>query len=166
MPMSEYWKSVRSRVGHDLLLIPSVTAIVYDQQGRILLVRHVEGNVWVAPGGGIEPHESPTDAVVREMWEETKLMVEPTRVFGIYRGLEFHVTYANGDQAAYVMTVFECRALGGTMRPDGVETLELSFFAQPDLARLNMPTWARVVLPDAFRDRTRTFFQAATWRSF
>ena len=166
MPMSVYWNGVRGRVGHDLLLIPSVTAIIYDRQGRILLVRHVEGDVWVAPGGGMEPHESPADAVVREVWEETRLEVEPIRVIGVYGGTEFRVIYTNGDRVSYVMTVFECRTRGGALRPDGIETLELVFFAQHELARLNVPAWARVVLPDAFRDRTETFFKAATWRPY
>src|SRR5262249_8673477 len=108
MPMSTYWKRVRDRVGHDLLLIPSVTAIVHDEQQRILLVRHAEGQVWVTPGGGMEPHESPADAVVRETWEETGLLVEPTHVVGVYGGPEFQVDYANGDQASYLMIVFAC----------------------------------------------------------
>ena len=155
MPMSEYWKGVRRRMGHDLLVIPSVTALIYDGQGRILLVRHVEGDVWVAPGGGIEPHESPADAVAREVWEETGLAVEPVRVIGVYGGPEFQVTYSNGDQVSYVMAVYECRALDGVMRPDGVETLELAFFAQPDLAHLSLPAWARVVLRAAFGERSR-----------
>lgn len=166
MPMSEYWKGVRGRVGHGLLLVPSVTAIIYDEQDRILLVRHVEGDVWVAPGGGMEPHESPADAVVREVWEETQLDVEPIRVIGVYGGPEFQVTYTNGDQASYVMTVFECHTRGGALRPDGVETLELAYFAQPEVVRLNLPAWARVVLPDAFRGRAETFFKAATWRPY
>jgi 8-oxo-dGTP pyrophosphatase MutT (NUDIX family) len=166
MPMSEYWKGVRGRVGHDLLLIPSVTAIIYDGHGRVLLVRHVEGNVWVAPGGGMEPHESPADAVAREVWEETRLEVEPVRVIGVYGGPEFQVIYTNGDQVSYVMTVFECHARAGALRPDGIETLELAFFAPPDLVRLNVPAWARVVLPDAFRNHTETFFKAATRRPY
>ena len=64
------------------------------------------------------------------------------------------------------MTVFECRMHGGVLRPDGIVTLDLAFFAQPDLAWLDIPAWARVVLPDAFRNRTETFFNTGTWRPY
>jgi 8-oxo-dGTP pyrophosphatase MutT (NUDIX family) len=164
VPISDYLRGLRVKVGHALLLVPSVTAIIYDGQGRILLARHAEGGVWVAPGGSIEPNESPSDAVVRETWEETGFLVEPVRVLGVYGGPEFQVTYGNGDQVTYLMTVFECRTLGGQMRPDGVETLEVGYFAEADLAGLSLPAWARVVLPDVFSGRARATFQAVTWR--
>ncbi len=60
--------------------MPSVTIITFDDRGRVLLARHADAVVWVAPGGSVDPHESPADAAVREMWEETGLRVEPTRV--------------------------------------------------------------------------------------
>ncbi|CAN5249194.1 NUDIX domain-containing protein [soil metagenome] len=164
VPISDHLKNLRAKVGHGLLLVPSVTAFLYDGRGRILLVRHSEGGVWVAPGGSVEPNESPSDAVVRETWEETRLLVEPVRVAGVYGGPEFQVTYSNGDQVTYLMTVFECRALGGAMRPDGVETLEIGYFAESDLAAPNLPAWARVVLTHAFSERGRAHFQSPSWQ--
>jgi 8-oxo-dGTP diphosphatase len=138
MPLSPYIRRLRRHVGRDLLLIPSVTVVVFDERRRMLLVRHTEGNVWVAPGGSIEPNESPADAAVREMWEEARLLVEPARVLGVYGGPEFLITYASGDQVTYLMTVFECRILQGQMQPDGFETLELAYFAESELASLNL----------------------------
>src|SRR4051794_22531041 len=113
--MPDYIQSLRAKVGHDLLLVTSVTIVVFDDAGRVLLVRHNEGDVWVLPGGSIEPPESLADAVVREMWEETGLWVEPMRVLGVYGGPDFLVTYANDDQVAYQMIVFEGRVRGGAL---------------------------------------------------
>jgi 8-oxo-dGTP pyrophosphatase MutT (NUDIX family) len=157
-------RRVREKVGPDLLVVPSVTIITFDDQGRVLLVRHADAGVWVAPGGSIDPHESPADAAVREMWEETGLLVEPMRILGVYGVPEFHVTYANGDEVSHLMTVFECRVIGGTMRPDRVETLEVRYFRQADLPKLTSPPWAHVVLPDVFADHATTRFKAPTWR--
>jgi 8-oxo-dGTP pyrophosphatase MutT (NUDIX family) len=164
MPISGYMRHLREKVGNDLLLMPSVTIITFDDQDRVLLVKHAVAEVWVAPGGSVDPHESPADAAVREMWEETGLLVEPIRVLGVYGGPEFHVTYPNRDEVSYLMIVFECRVVDGKMQPDGVETLELAYFSQADLATLELASWARIVLADAFSDRNQTCFKASTWK--
>ena len=56
-------------------------------------VRHVEGNDWTTPGGMIEPYETPSNAAVREMWEETGLYVELTHVIGVFGGEILSSTY-------------------------------------------------------------------------
>ncbi len=62
------------------------------------------------------------------------------------------------------MVFFECRVIGGTLGPDRVETLELGYFSETDLATLRLPPWAKVVLPDGFADRATARFKAPTWR--
>jgi 8-oxo-dGTP pyrophosphatase MutT (NUDIX family) len=163
MPISPYLERLRRRVGKTLLLVPSVTAVIRDERGRVLLARHAEGG-WVAPGGSVEPNEPPADALVRETWEETRLLVEPLRVLGVYGGPEFEVVYGNGDRVSYLMTVFECRIARGEARADGVETLELAWFAEEELTALGLPAWARLVLHDAFRDAAAVRFRPPGWR--
>jgi 8-oxo-dGTP pyrophosphatase MutT (NUDIX family) len=164
MPISNYLRGLRCKLGHDLVLAPAVTGLVFDDAGRMLLVRHVEGGVWVAPGGAVDPDERPVDALVREVWEETGLVVEPTALAGVFGGPEFRVRYANGDEVAYVMAVYECRATAGQLRPDGVETLETRWVAAHEVAALELPPWARVVLPDALASRGRPRAWTVTWR--
>jgi len=97
MPMSEYVRILRSAMGHQRLLLPSVSALVYDNFGHLLLVRQRDGDAWSTPGGAIEFDETPADAVVRETWEETGLLVSAARIFGVYGGPNFVVHYENGD---------------------------------------------------------------------
>jgi len=146
MPISEYLRAVRARMGHALLLVPSVTGLVLDDAGRVLLVRHSNGGVWVAPGGAVDPDERPADAVVREVREETGLRVDPTALRGLFGGPEFRVRYANGDETAYVMAVYECRRLDGELQADGVEILDVRWFEPEELEGLALPSWVRVVL--------------------
>jgi ADP-ribose pyrophosphatase YjhB (NUDIX family) len=150
MPISPYLRMLRERVGDALLLVPSVTVVARDEHGRVLLVRHADANQWVAPGGSIEPGERPEDAALREMREETGLEVELRGLLGVYGGPEFEVRYRNGDRVAYVMVVYDARVVGGRPRPDGLETLELRWVDVDELASLDLPRWARRVLPDVF----------------
>lgn len=92
------------------LLLPSVSAHVFDATGRLLLVRQREGGVWSTPGGLIEPDERPADAAVREAWEETGLVIRPERLLGAYGGPECVVRYQNGDEVQYVIIAVGCTA--------------------------------------------------------
>ncbi len=129
-------------------MLPSVTAAIFDEKGRILLALHSDTDIWVAPGGSIEPNEKPADAVVREVFEETGLIVEPVSILGVFGGEDFEVVYSNGDRVTYVMTVYECHIRGGELKADGVEILKLRFVGQSEFAQLDLAKWAHVVLPE------------------
>lgn len=70
--MPEYVRWLRGIVGGEpLLQVPSACIALRDGDGRVLLIRHVEGGVWMLPGGAVEPAEVPADAAwVDEVLEE------------------------------------------------------------------------------------------------
>ncbi|HEY2386435.1 MAG TPA: NUDIX domain-containing protein [Candidatus Binatia bacterium] len=164
MAISEYLKNLRAHIGTTLVLVPSVSALLYDDEDRMLLVRDANSGVWSTPGGAIEPDETPQDAIVREVWEETSLVVEPTRLRGVFHGPDFRVVYANGDQVSYVITVFECRRLAGEPKPDCDEVLETRWVAASELADLGLSRWARGVLPRLIDPAAPISVPRATWR--
>lgn len=49
-------------------------------RGRLLLVLVRHRRCWELPGGGIDPGESPREAAVRELWEETGQRLPPERL--------------------------------------------------------------------------------------
>jgi 8-oxo-dGTP pyrophosphatase MutT (NUDIX family) len=161
MAISDYLWALRKKVGNDLLLVPSATALIFDDDGRILLALHSHRRLWVLPGGAIDPGESPADAVVREAWEETGLHVEPLRITGVYGGNR--VRYSNGDEVEYITTTFECRRLSGTLRPDGEETLDVKFFERGELGSPAVAPWLAGVVSDAFERKTTAAFVPPTW---
>ena len=142
MPISDYLRELRAKVGSAYILTPCVTGLVFDESHRLLMVRHAHENGWGVLGGAIEPDETPEDAVVREVWEETSLQVEPTRLRAVLGGPQFRVTYPNGDQVGYIAAVFDCRPIGGTIRPDGIEVVEARFFEQSELVSLALSPYA------------------------
>ena len=75
MPISPYLASVRAKVGHDLLTLTAASVSIFDGQGRLLLAEDADTGLWTLPGGAIDPDELPSDAAVRECFEETGLLV-------------------------------------------------------------------------------------------
>jgi 8-oxo-dGTP pyrophosphatase MutT (NUDIX family) len=161
--MSEYVRGVRAKLGNDLLLLPTVTCLVWDDGGRLLLLRHSGLDLWTTPGGAIEPDESPADAAVRETFEETSLFVQPVTLLGVFGGPEYQITYTNGHRVAVVMTVFECSVLDGQMQPDGEEILEARWFDGAGLAGADIAPWLAPVLATVHRGSPGAFV-ASAWR--
>jgi 8-oxo-dGTP diphosphatase len=131
MPISSYFAGLREHVGHDLLLMPCAAGIVHDEHGRILLQRRSDTGTWGVPGGALDPGEQPAQACVREVYEETGLVVRPLSVVAV----ETHpiTTYPNGDVVQAIATVFSCEIVGGELASLDGESLELTFFARDEL---------------------------------
>src|SRR4051794_13724165 len=110
--MSDYIRGLRDKIGTTVLEVPTASVLVFDGRQCVLLVRHVEGNEWTTPGGMVEPYETPADAAVREMWEETGLFVALTHVIGVFGGPLCTSTYANGDELSWISTVFGATVAG------------------------------------------------------
>jgi len=80
-------------------VIPCVGAVIKDGSGRLLLIKrgHEPGKgLWSIPGGRVEAGESDADALVREVREETGLVVAADRLIGGVRrpagaGREFDI---------------------------------------------------------------------------
>jgi len=83
VPIPQYVLQLRETVGNDLLLVPAVSAIVFNDAGEVLLQRASSDGKWYLTGGAIDPGEQPADAAARELLEETGLIVEPYRFIGV-----------------------------------------------------------------------------------
>ncbi len=142
MPVSPYVARLRAHIGHDLLLLPGVSAVVRDGAGRILLARRSDNGRWSLPAGIIDPGEQPADAVLREVFEETGVHAEIERLGGV---ATHPVVYPNGDECEYLNVWFRCRAVGGEPRVDQDESLEVGWFAPDALPDLAFPHDARIL---------------------
>ncbi len=149
MAISPYLRSLRERIGHDLVLLPSVTALVWDADGRLLLMREAQTRRWQTIGGMVDPDESPRDAVRREAREETGFDVRIVRLRAALGGPGYRVDYPNGDRCAYVASVFDVEIAGGEHDPDPDEVHELAWFAPDEIASLDLDPLNRHLLRDA-----------------
>ncbi|GAA0231045.1 NUDIX domain-containing protein [Haladaptatus pallidirubidus] len=69
-----------------------VGGVVIDDDERVLLVENGWSDGWIVPGGTVEMDETPAEAVVREIKEETGVPVELARPLLVERQ-----TFSNGD---------------------------------------------------------------------
>lgn len=163
MAISPYVAQLRKQIGSTRLLLPSVTAIVYGPLGEILLVRQRDGNVWSTPGGSVEIDESPIDAVVRETWEETGLLVKPEALIGVFGGPSFVIRYADGDETQYVMSVFECSVKSGEITNESDEVTACRFVSEAEFRTLDVSRWMREVLPLCYSRPRQPIIGTVTW---
>ena len=112
-------------------VIPCVGAVIKDDRGRLLLIKrgHAPGaGLWSLPGGRIEPGETDAEALVREMCEETGLVVEVGQLIGTVRR-----PAQDGD--ALDIRDYAATVTGGTLRP-GDDAADARWVETTDLRSL------------------------------
>ena len=136
--MSPYYQSVRQSLGHRLILMPAVAAVIRDSAGRLLLHEKHDGS-WSLPAGAIEPGESPEQAVRREVAEETGYKCSSIELAAALGGPDFRHIYPNGDQVEYVLLLFRCDAHAVGAFADTAETRQVKFFSWAEMPNLTLP---------------------------
>jgi 8-oxo-dGTP pyrophosphatase MutT (NUDIX family) len=134
MATPDFIRDVRATAGHQLLLLPGVSAIVFDGEGRVLLGRRADNGQWSVIGGIPEPGEQPAAAAVREVYEETAVHCVAERVV-LVQALK-PITYPNGDRCQFMDTTIRCRAVGGDARVNDDESLDVRWFSVDALPEL------------------------------
>ena len=142
MPISPYLKDLRHVLGPRLLLLPGVTAVVFDDAGRILMGERADNGRWSLIAGVMDPGEQPAETVVREVYEETAVRVVPERITSVLT--QPPSTYPNGDVCEYVDITFRCRAVDGLARVNDDESLAVGWVALDALPPIDALTRHRI----------------------
>ncbi len=96
-------------------LVPAASAIVADDEGRILLIKRTDNEYWSIPGGGMEPGESIAETVVREVREETGIEARVEKLLGVYSNPNHVSVYDDGEVRQQFSVCFLCRAVGAAL---------------------------------------------------
>jgi ADP-ribose pyrophosphatase YjhB (NUDIX family) len=145
--MSVHIARLRAAVGHDLLLLPSVSVLPVDPAGRMLLVRHTgHDDGWAVLGGAVDVGESPAEAAIREAREEIGAGVRLQGLLGVLGGPDYEVTYPNGDRAAYVTAVYEAEIISGAPAVADGELSDIAWFRREDLAQITLSRFSCALL--------------------
>ncbi|MGI8608424.1 MAG: NUDIX domain-containing protein [Candidatus Dormibacteria bacterium] len=134
-------------------IVPAASAVVTDDDGRILLQRRTDSGSWSLPGGAMELGETLRQTVIREVYEETGLTVEPTRLVGVYSDPRFVVAFSDGEVRQQFSLCFACRILSGEIRVSS-ESTEVRFVSPSDLEGLDIQASIRVRLRHFLKNGT------------
>ena len=118
-------------------VVPSVVAVVEDDQGRILLIHKTDNDLWALPGGGHDIGESVAETVVREVKEETGYDVEVVDIVGTYTNPRHVMAYDDGEVRQQFSICFAARLLGGELKTSS-ESKEVAWIAPADTTTLQM----------------------------
>ena len=126
MPTPEFITEIRATAGHHLLWLPGVSAVVFDDEGRVLLGQRSDNHEWAVVSGIPDPGEQPADCAVREVYEETGVRCVPERI--VLVRAENRVEFPNGDQCQFMDITIRCRAVGGEARVNDDESVQVGWF--------------------------------------
>jgi ADP-ribose pyrophosphatase YjhB (NUDIX family) len=115
----------------------AVSAFVQDDRDRILMIRRSDNDLYSIPGGQVEPGETLTQAVVREVREETGIDIEVTGLIGLYSNPNHVVAYDDGEVRQEFSICFDARPTGGALRTSN-ESSETDWIGFHDLVDLNI----------------------------
>jgi 8-oxo-dGTP pyrophosphatase MutT (NUDIX family) len=125
VPVPEFIVRLRQKIGHDLLWLPGVTAVVL-KDSEVLLVKRSDNGQWAPVTGIVDPGEHPAETAAREVLEETGVNCAVEEM--VWVNVSEPTVHANGDHAQYLDHAFRCRYLGGAAHVADDESTEVGWF--------------------------------------
>jgi ADP-ribose pyrophosphatase YjhB (NUDIX family) len=130
--MNNYIKEIRALIGNRPLMLVGTSVIVYKDD-MIILQRRADNGLWGYPGGLMEPGEEPEDSARRELREETGLIAQEMKLFGVFAGERRHFSYPNGHEVYITDVVYTCNSFTDSGESPDDEVLEVKWFPMNDL---------------------------------
>jgi ADP-ribose pyrophosphatase YjhB (NUDIX family) len=126
--------------------VAGVGAVVFTADRHIVLIRRGQAplsGTWSLPGGVLELGEALTDAVIREVREETGLEVEPGPLIDLFE----HIARDDDGRVRYhyVIADYVCHARGGRLSA-GSDALEVTAADPFDLGAFNLTAKAAAMI--------------------
>lgn len=113
-----------------------VVALI-ERDGRLLVERRADDGTWGLVGGALEADESVSDALVRELREETGLTATSVELFGVFSDPSRRVGYDDGNVYRVLAIAFRVDVSDGPAITSA-ESVELRFVSREDLEELDL----------------------------
>ena len=129
-------------------------AALIERDGSLLLDRRLDPPGWALVAGRMQDHESLADALLREVREETGLVVTDYQLFGVFSHPSRIVQYADGNTSQVITVAFsvEVEDFGHLHR--SAESKDLRFVTREDLRLLDLVVTHRPIIDCYLSDGT------------
>ena len=141
-----YVGRVREKVGDMVLIITAVRVLIFDKEGRLLLIRRSDNGEWALPAGAQELGESISDCLKREVKEETGLDVIAAEPISLYTAPRYNFKTVYGKEYQSFALVFRVTEWKGTLLTSTTESTDAIFFNLSELPAI--PPQHRETLDD------------------
>ncbi|MCX4093670.1 NUDIX hydrolase [Nocardia sp. alder85J] len=135
MARVDYYEDPNAPVANSLKV--AVSAFVRDRDGRVLMIRRTDNDLYSIPGGGMEVGETVSEAVAREVREETGITVQPKEILGIFSNPGHVVAYDDGEVRQEFSICFAADPVAGQPQTSS-ESKEVLWVEPADLPTLNI----------------------------
>lgn len=135
MARTDYYRDPSAPTANSV--VPSVTAVVQNDAGHLLLIHKTDNDLWALPGGGHDIGERITDTVVREVLEETGIDVAVRELIGLYTDPGHVMAYDDGEVRQQFSLCFRASPTGGALRTSS-ESKEVRWVSPTDLDNLDI----------------------------
>jgi len=129
-------------------IVPAATAVIQDDQGRVLLIHRTDNDRWALPGGTMDLGESIRTTIVREVQEETGITVEVLGLIGVYSDPRHFIAYDDGEIRQEFAICVRARPTSGSLRTS-IESSEVAWIHTSGLRNLNLHPSTRLRLHHA-----------------
>jgi ADP-ribose pyrophosphatase YjhB (NUDIX family) len=135
----------------------AVSAFIQDDEGRILMIRRTDNDLYSIPGGQLELGETLAEAAVREVHEETGIECEVTGVIGLYSDPKHVIAYDDGEVRQEFSICFRASFTGGYPRTSD-ESREVAWTPPGQLESRNIHSSIRLRIAHALTRSDLPYF--------
>lgn len=125
-----YLKKIRSSLGNAKFIYPGARIIIENEQGAYLFIERRDNGSLGLPAGGMEEDETIESCIIREVREETGLLLRTIHVIGISSDPNREtVQYPNGDETQYFTIEFYSNDYEGKLAIHTEEAKSIKFLS-------------------------------------
>jgi len=144
--MKDYIAKLREKIGQDKFIHPAARIIIENELGEILFIERNDNGKIGLPAGGLEEGETIRECIIREVKEETGLILLDASVIGIITDPRKEtVTYPNGDVVQYFTIEFYSNQWSGEVAVEDTDEIRSAKFMPASFLEQLMPNEKSII---------------------